>query len=391
MSENPWHLLQISDVLDLEMATALAASVPLIAWEPQRVMLPGAVTVGTEAERSSGPQGYDGAGDSSFRIRNLPLVRGFAKPPMTWMTNTNNRVLRRLLQQTPQPERAPLICTTPYFAGVAEAWPGPVVYWLTDLIAEYGGANRDAVHQLDRRMVRAATLLCPNSRRLERYLIEEAGADPAKMQVLPNATRQDNLLAAIPQGPARLPKELAGTARPCAGVIGNLAGNMDWLLLDQLVERTPWLTWVFVGPTEMPVTDQPARTARRNVMGRSNTCFVGKQAYGALAGFAQSFDLAVLPYKRCEPTYSGSSTRFYEHLAACRPMLATRGLEELHHKTPLLELFDTADEGVAAIERLRAHGFEDGHTEARWRASQEGTWQYRARTLRMALQAKGCS
>ena len=35
-----------------------------------------------------------------------------------------------------------------------------------------------------------------------------------------------------------------------------------------------------------------------------------------LAAYARAFDVAVLPYRRVEPTYSGSSTRFYEHLAA---------------------------------------------------------------------------
>jgi len=168
-------------------------------------------------------------------------------------------------------------------------------------------------------------------------------------------------------------------------VIGNLAGNMDWLLIEQLIERTPWLSWVFVGPTSMHIVDPVARHARAAMMQHPNARFIGAQPYGALAGFARTFDVAVLPYRYCEPTYSGSSTRFYEHLAACRPIIATRGLEELTHKEPLLTLVDTAEEGAIALESLQQAGFDDGLTELRWRVSRRATWQYRAGAVQRAL------
>jgi glycosyltransferase involved in cell wall biosynthesis len=304
---------------------------------------------------------------------------------MSWISRTGPTVLERLLAQTQEPTHSPLICTTPYFAPVAELWPGPVVYWLTDLIAEYSSANRSDVHKLDKRMCAAATLVCPNSRRLEQYLIETAGCDRDKIQIVPNATRIANLLPHVPDRAKALPLRVQNLGRPVAGVIGNLAGNMDWVLLQQLVDCTPWLHWLFVGPVDMHIVDRKARAARTSVMQHSNTNFVGRQSYGALAGYARSFDVAVLPYRRCEPTYSGSSTRFYEHLAACRPMLATRGLEELQHKTPLLRLFDTAEEGVQALEQLRSQNFDDGRMNLRWQASQEGTWHARAQTIQDAL------
>ena len=72
-----------------------------------------------------------------------------------------------------------------------------------------------------------------------------------------------------------LPPVLEGLSRPVAGIIGNLAANLDW-----------------------------------------------------------EFDVAILPYRFGEPNYSGSATRFYEHLAACRPMLATPNVAELQTKQP---------------------------------------------------------
>ncbi len=388
MTQPLWHLLQISDVLDLELASALAERVPLLAWEPRRSLAPAMIVPGKEDERlvEVAPAAGSALGAAhAVRVRQMPLLRGFARAPMSWLARTGPSVLARLLAQTPDPERSPLICTTPFFASVAERWPGPVVYWLTDLIAEYSSARRREVHRLDQRMCRAATLVCPNSRRLESYLIETAGCDAAKIQIVPNATRASNLLAQAPPVPEALPHGLQSIRRPIAGVIGNLAGNMDWLLLQRMVEHTPWLTWMFVGPVGMHVADSAARNARTAVMRMANTDFVGRQPYGALAGYARAFDVAVLPYRRCEPTFSGSSTRFYEHLAACRPILATRGLDELSSKTPLLELFDTPEEGVEALDRLRAKNFDDDLTSLRWHASREATWQTRATAIEQAL------
>jgi hypothetical protein len=377
MDGRVWHLLQVSDVLDLELGQALAAFATVIAWEPERSLLPFLTAVGCESQTE--------ISGTNLNVRKLPLLRGYARFPISALARTAESVVARMKLQTPVPEQSPLICTIPYFASVAELWPGSVVYWLTDLMAEYAGANRRHVERLDRRMCKAATLVCPNSKRIAEYLVEHAACDPAKIQVVPNATREANLLARAPLGVAPLPAAAGDVNRPVAGVIGNLAGNMDWLLLEETIERTPWLSWVFVGPTTMDIPDEDQSMARRTVMEHARTHFVGKQRYGNLAGFARAFDVAVLPYRRCEPTYSGSSTRFYEHLAACRPMIATRGFEELLRKEPLLKLVNSAAEAAAALETLRTQGFDDGFGALRWQQSREGTWHTRARSIQVAL------
>jgi hypothetical protein len=386
-----WHLLQLSDVLDLEFASALAETLPILAWKPQRVLLPGLIRAGDESEDLTYlSPGFQASTTSAtpIRTRRLPLMRGFARPPVSLIARTGPDVLARLLRQTSEPANSPLICTVPFFADVAECWPGPVVYWLTDLIAEYSSADRKRVIQLDRRMCRAATLICPNSRRLSKYLVEQADCEPGKIQIVPNATRASNVYAAAPSERGPRPAGMESVQKPIVGVIGNLAGNMDWLLLERVVQLTPEFSWVFVGPTSMHIVDPAARRARAAIMQVPNARFLGAQPYGALAAFARSFDVAMLPYLRCEPTYSGSSTRFYEHLAACRPMVSTRGLEELTHKEPLLTLVDTSEEAAAALEALRARDFDDGLTTLRWQASRNATWQCRAASVQQALRQR---
>ena len=181
-----WHLLQMSDTLDAEFGSALAERVPLVAWEPVRTWLPSTPSYLQEMVRENR--------DPPLNVQQFPLIRGFARWPLTLLTSTADNLLKSMLAQTPDPGKSPLVCTVPYFAPVAERWPGPIVYWLTDRIERYSGVNVSRVHKLDQRLCTAATLVCPNSTRLADYLIKVANCSEAKVRILPNATRAANLL-----------------------------------------------------------------------------------------------------------------------------------------------------------------------------------------------------
>jgi len=164
--------------------------------------------------------------------------------------------------------------------------------------------------------------------------------------------------------------------------MGNLAANMDWVLLREAVDRTPAVSWVFVGPTTMEVPDGEQRAARRELIGRvGRVRFTGAKPYGQLRDYARALDLAIIPYHKHEPNFSGTPARFYEHLAACRPMLATRAVAELLSKGRLLKLVDNGAHLAAEIQRLQSTGFRDGLEELRWSTSRNGTWEARAKTV----------
>jgi glycosyltransferase involved in cell wall biosynthesis len=245
---------------------------------------------------------------------------------------------------------------------------------------------------MDRRLCRAADVICPNSTRIADYFVSDAGADRNKITVVPNATRAANISAVPLLEPTRLPDDVADLPRPIVGVIGNLAGNLDWTLLADAVNRTPEFSWLFVGPTDMDIPQPEHRRARADLTRRSDRIrFIGSRPYGVLHDYARAVDVAVLPYRKVEPTYSGSSTRFYEHLAACRPMIGTRGFEELLHKEPLIKLVDDALELAHHLQHLRANSMRDQLEELRWRASQNETWECRAFRMSELVDALPCS
>ncbi len=374
-----WHILQISADLDEEFASALSEYVPVIGWKPEPRLLSGWIDL---------PMRHAVRRSPSFQICSFGRMPGYARPLLSALAHVGPSVCRRLQSQTQTPERDVLVCTTPFLVPVAECWPGPVVYWLTDRIADYTSANNIDVRALDKRMCIAADLVCRNSERLRDYLVMETGCAPSKIQIMPNAVRSSNLLAQPLMDPRALPQAVCDRKRPVAGVLGNMGSNLDWLLLLEAVQKSPWLTWLFVGPVNRDVHDPVHRRAREEVQHCRNACFVGRKPYGELVHYARGIDVAVLPYFRREPTFSGSSTRFYEHLAACRPMLATHGFAELLQKEPLLRLVADATEMLSALECLRGSGFSDGHEALRWRESYCNTWQVRAQAMQTALASR---
>ena len=364
-----WQILDVGSIWMKEFASALSSLVPTISWAPDMTRT-GMLRNYERPEQIANPP---------LTIERFPLQRGYARRPLTWLTPFESKVLARLSSRCKDPANSPLICTTPYYAPVAEKWRGPVVYYATDLTFAYDGLNPTQVSRLDQRMCKAAQAVCPNSRRIAEYFVEKAACDRNKIKVVPNATRESNIAPEPLLKPGAPPQDIRNLPRPIAGVIGNLSANMDWKLLAEAILLSPEITWVFVGPTSMLIQDRAQAEARSWVMKNAN--FVGSKSYYELQNYARAFDVAILPYKKKEPTYSGSSTRFYEHLSACRPMIATRGFAELLEKPPLVTLVDTAVEMRTALVELQRKNFSDGLESDRWKASKSGTWEERAKTI----------
>jgi glycosyltransferase involved in cell wall biosynthesis len=373
----PWHLLDARDVVVREFGAALNRIVPTFCWQPNFSWIQ---PIRNRAYREL-------LADPPLQLLGFTLQRGYSRPLVGWFSQFAGRTSAILGQVSGGSMRGPLICTTPFYAPVAERWQGPVIYYLTDFAAAYDNLDARQVISLDRTLCRVATLVCPNSRRLANYLIERVGCDPKKITIIPNATRTSSIRKLPWHTPAEPPADLQDLRRPLIGVIGNLAGNLDWELIHKAILLTPAMSWVFVGPVSMKIACKSQRHTRERVLRmQAGVRFVGYKPYGLLHQYARAFDAAVMPYRKSEPTFSGSSTRFYEHLAACRPMLATTGVEELTRKEPLLRLIDSPEKLAEELMILERNSFHDGLEKDRWRASHSETWDCRARALVGALE-----
>ncbi|MFT3879129.1 MAG: hypothetical protein QM703_05640 [Gemmatales bacterium] len=373
-----WHMLDARPIWVKEFAGALSRQVELQNWFPEISWTGYFKNTRATSEHANPP----------LSLKHFSLQRGFAKWPFRLIFNEGKRIADRLRQNTVNESSTVLVCVSPHYAAVAEQWKGPVIYYMTDLYYAWG-EDPSFVNYCDKRICRRADLVCPVSPRCREYLIEKADCPAEKIAISAMATRQSNVLAAPQLQPGQLPEDIADLPRPIIGVIGNLARNTDWLFLQQAIAQLPDYSWVFVGPTEMNVPDEAHRKVRDELQVRGGRIrFVGYKPYHQLASYAQCVDLALLPYRKIEPTYSGSSTRFYEHLAACRPMYATDGFAELLAKEPLVHLVFDVGSFVHQVNTLAEKRFVDGVENDRWKASHNETWEARASAMRVEIQKR---
>jgi len=364
-----FHVMDTSSVPAAAFTEALSRHVDTTAWIPElswfrdRAPLPSYV-------RQPGLQTI------KFSLR-----RGYQYDALNKAFGTIDNLYARMAGQCRDAARTALICTSPYWTPLAEQWPGPVIYYSLDYTYAYAGVSPARILQLDRRLCHKAVRVFPVSRRIGDYFISRAGCAPEKITVLPNATLSQNVRVEADGCAAHRPEELKDVEGPIAGVIGNMADNLDWTLLQDCIEMTPWMHWAFIGPYDSNVTDRTQRKARNAVMRHSLTRFIGARRYDQLQTYARCLDVAVMPYRRKEPTYSGSATRFYEHLAAGRPIIATPNVAELLDKEPLLKLVDSASRLVEELTHLRENDFCDEWCKARVQASCHETWDVRAQVV----------
>lgn len=142
------------------------------------------------------------------------LQRGFGKPLIDRVFRSADRLGACLTAHTGNSSCSPMICTSPFYAAVAERWPGPVIYCATDVTVAYDHSNPRRVRALDRRLCAVSTLVCPNSSRIAEYLIADAACDPKKIVCLPNATRAGQIFESFSESAAELPADVARLPRP---------------------------------------------------------------------------------------------------------------------------------------------------------------------------------
>lgn len=170
--------------------------------------------------------------------------------------------------------------------------------------------------------------------------------------------------------PTAEPADLVGIPRPRIGYCGYVKHQMDWELLETLVDRHTGWNWVIVGKLR-----HQDLAGRVEALGRRpNVHFLGEKATDELARYPQHFDVCVMPYVRDGYTKYIYPLKLHEYLAAGRPAVGTpiRTLRDFGH---VVELAEGADEWSAAIERSLAPDADSLEArERRQRVAHEHDW-----------------
>lgn len=144
------------------------------------------------------------------------------------------------------------------------------------------------------------------------------------------------------------PEDQAHIPHPRLGFFGVIDERFDIELLDQIAAQRPDWNFVMIGPV---VKIDPESLPKH-----ANIHYLGGKKYSELPDYLAGWDIALLLFARNESTRYISPTKTPEYLAAGKPVISTsiRDVVRPYGELKLVEIADTADEFIAAAEKLLA-------------------------------------
>ena len=252
-----------------------------------------------------------------------------------------------------------LVTTIPNAAGVVgEIGEAASLYYCVDEFSEWPGADRSAMLEMERELLRKVDLVVATSD----ALFESKSAVHPRVRLLRHGVDWERFRA----GEGRVPESLEKLPRPRFGFTGLADPRLDVDLLARLARARPESSFVFVGPRQLPAgpLDELA-----------NAHFLPAVPYEDVPAVLHALDVALLPYVENELTERINPLKLREFLASGVPVVATP-LPEVKRFRPHVRVARDADEW----ERALAEALEDpaGGAEERAAAVRSEGWDARA-------------
>jgi glycosyltransferase involved in cell wall biosynthesis len=295
--------------------------------------------------------------------RSVPVLNR-ANHARTW-----NRLQRLLSEGRLGPPRVAVV-TFPDQLEIVRSFPDlPVIYDLMDEPAlflkpwqrlYYGRAHRELLER--------AQLVVTSSRVLfERYAPLAQRAVCITNGVREQMFRELQEAQAHP-GLARLPG-------PRLGYVGMISHWFDFKAVRALASAFAHGSVILVGPVDCAVPALPA-----------NVTFTGMVPHHQLAPLLRSFDLGLIPFRRCRDIDAVNPVKLYEYLAAGLPVLSAR-FSEIAHFAEFVSIYDGEKDCLSAARTLLAHPPSDHDRRLRRDFAAGHCWSAKARHfLRMTQQ-----
>ena len=253
-----------------------------------------------------------------------------------------------------------------------------VVYHAVDDIAAQPGMPAETIREGEVELARRADIVFTTAPTLQRRLTE-AGA--RRCLLTPNVADADHFGAAMTQ-PAAL--DVAALPTPRIGFVGAISRyKLDFELIRAVAVARPSYSFVLIGQVG---EGEPEAGAVR-LQGVANLHLLGPRAYAELPACLAAMDVATLPAATNDYTEAMFPMKFFEYLAAGRPVVTTR-LPALAAYEHLALVAPPEPAGFAeAIDRaLAGHG---PPLDARLAAARVHTYAARTRDMLGELDALG--
>ncbi|HEX7705810.1 MAG TPA: glycosyltransferase [Thermoanaerobaculia bacterium] len=249
----------------------------------------------------------------------------------------------------------------PFWRPVAElarerlGWP--VVYDCMDHHAGFSTATIDTTPD-ERATVQGADLVLASSLFLER----DAREDNSNVALVRNACDYEHFagITLRPTGP-----------RTVVGYYGAIAEWFDSDLVADLAELRPEWNFVLVGSTFTADLERLSKL--------KNVRLAGEQPYTDIPRWLETFDVAIIPFKRVPLTEATNPVKAYEMLAGGKPVVSVP-IPEVVALGDVVRTASTAEDFANEIEEAVASDTEERRA-GRRRFAAEHTWRARFDTL----------
>jgi UDP-galactopyranose mutase len=213
------------------------------------------------------------------------------------------------------------------------------VYDCMDELSAFKGAN-SKLPALEKQLFRQVDLVFTGGQSL--YEVKR-GQHPA-VYAFPSSIDATHFGKA--RTPVEDPEDQVNIPHPRLGFFGVIDERFDVELLDEVAAKRPDWNFVIIGPV---VKIHPDTLPKH-----SNIHYLGGKKYDELPAYLAGWDVALLLFARNESTRFISPTKTPEYLAAGKPVISTsiRDVVRPYGELNLVEITDTADEFIAAAEKL---------------------------------------
>lgn len=230
----------------------------------------------------------------------------------------------------------------PYIEGATEGLvTSSLVYHCVDDLAAIPGVDAATFRMAEGKLVRRADVVFTTSPYLQQHCLE-LGARNCVFER--NVADIEHFSAA--RLPGRAPRDVASIEGPKLCYVGVLSDyKLDLDLLEACGRARPDLNWIFIG-------DEPERQANTTIARLKtlpNMYFIGYRPYSELPDYLRAIDIAVLPNRTDGYMKGVFPMKFYEYLAAGKPVVSTP-IDALSDISDLVTTAEGCDQWLAAID-----------------------------------------